>query len=140
MGGNRIAAPGGVDKHGKLVGTPGGSGLEAVTRLVRQARGVDVVALGATYPALFRKYYGDRLGRHQLVFRQGLGLCAFDDRRATGVAIGFGVLDQFGTYQLAQFGFAAQQGNQFCLLLGQFVLFVTDFHLFETRQLPQACV
>ncbi|MNP05632.1 hypothetical protein D3C76_975870 [compost metagenome] len=101
MSRHRVAAARRVDEHGKLVGTPGCRGLEAIAGLVRQAGGVDVVALGATHPALLRQHHGDRLGRHQLVFRQGLGFDALDDGRTARVAVGFGVLDQFAAHQLA---------------------------------------
>ncbi|MNO72104.1 hypothetical protein D3C76_630390 [compost metagenome] len=138
MRGHRVTAAGGVDQYGKLVGAPGGCGLEAIASFVRKAGGVDVVALGAAHPALFRQHNGDRLGRHQLVFRQRLGFCTLDDRRAAVVAVGFGVLDQLAAHQLAQLGVAAEQGLQLGLLLEQLVLLAANFHLFKARQLSQA--
>ena len=92
----------------------------------------------ATHPTFFRQNNRNRLSRHQLVFRQGLGFCARDDWRTTVIAVGFGVFQQFSAHQLFQLGFAAQQGLQLGLFFTQRILLVAQLHLFQTGQLAQA--
>ncbi len=96
------------------------------------------MALGLAHPALLGQHHGHRLGGHEFGFGQGLGLGTHDDGRATSVAVGLGVLDQFVADQIAQLLVAAQQGLQALLLLEQLGLFATDLHLFQPRQLAQA--
>ena len=135
-----IAAPAGIEEYRLLVGAATGLGQEAVPGPVGQRRAIDLMPLGAAYPALVRQHHGYRFGGHQVGFRQGPGLLALHQRRTALVTIGLGVGNQLAPYRLAQQLLATQHLLQLVALLGQSILLTADLHFLQPRQLAQTGV
>ena len=132
-----IAASGGVEEYRLLIGAPAGLGQEAVPGAVGHRGAICLMALGAARPATLGEHHSDRLGGHQVIFRQRPRFLSLNQRRAAIIAIGFRIGHQLVPDRLAQQLFTGENLLQFVPLGCQRILLAADLHFLQPRQLPQ---
>ena len=138
--GNRIdgiAAPGGIDKHHRLVALALRRGFPAVARLIAQALGVNVVSFGAAHPAHLRQNDSHRLRRQHVMLAHRFRFFTLVKRRAAIVAESIGIGLQLFLQQIVHLTFRGQNRLQLIALFFQLVLLAADLHLFQFGEVAQ---
>ena len=138
--GNRIdgiAAPGGIDKHHRLVALAFRRGLPAVARFIAQALSVDVVPFGAPHPAHLRQNDSHWLRRLHIMLAHRFRFFTFVKRRAAFVTESIGISLQLFFQQVVHFTLRSQNRLQLVALFFQLVLLAADLHLFQFGEVAQ---
>ena len=136
----RIRAAGRIEERHLLRAAAAHGRKHGVAIAIAQRRRIHIDALGRAHPALLADHHGHRLAGHQFGFAQRGRGAADDQWRAARIAVLLRIGQQFVLDQFLQLRSAAEGGHQAVALLVEFVLFATDLHLFQPRELAQARV